>query len=207
MSSRRQLVMGVCVLLAAAVNAAALGAADRWAGQRVSMPAAAGTATNRPTALLLVAHGAAAAAPPVAHNPQPQPPEIDTAAPAALKRLPPPAPAQPLLADDETAPELPEPMRFYTYTEVDRPAWPVTDWPLDVHALDAAGIERLVFEVMVSDRGDVLGCAILHPIALNEAVRTWLERLLAATPMEPAMRDGELVASVRRIELVVEAVP
>jgi hypothetical protein len=96
------------------------------------------------------------------------------------------------------------PVRFYTFQEVDRAAEPDTDWPIDVETLDAIGIARLVFEVLVDDRGTVISCTVLDPSGLPEAARIDLEQRLAATSLRPALRDGRFVASQRRIELLIE---
>jgi hypothetical protein len=95
-------------------------------------------------------------------------------------------------------------VRFYTFQEVDRAAEPETDWPIDIATLDAIGIERLVFEVMVDDRGSVIRCTVLDPSGLPDAARIDLEQRLAATALQPALRGGRFVASQRRIELLVE---
>ena len=99
------------------------------------------------------------------------------------------------------AAQIPSEVRFYTFSEVDRAAAPESDWNLDVEALDAIGVRRLVFEVLVSDRGDIVECTVLDPVGLDGEVKRDLEQRLSATQLQPALRAGRLVASVRRIEL------
>jgi hypothetical protein len=93
--------------------------------------------------------------------------------------------------------------RFFASGEVDRPAEPDSDWNLDTAVLDAAGIERLVFDVFVSDTGGGVGCTILEPAEIAPATRTLLEDRLRQTVLQPALRGGMPVASVRRIEVTV----
>ena len=101
----------------------------------------------------------------------------------------------------------PQPVVFYTFHEVDNPAFPESDWNLDVESLDAIGVQRLAFEVLISDSGDVVGCTVLAPADLTDDVKHGLEQRLSATRLLPAERGGQLVASVRRIELAVAAAP
>lgn len=117
-----------------------------------------------------------------------------------LQPLPhPPAPAVPkaLLATSEAD----NPARFYRSSEVDRPAAPDSDWNLDTALLDAAGVETLVFEIFIDRSGEVVGCAILEPSTLGAAARHAIEARLSQTLLQPAMRAGIAVASVRRIEV------
>jgi hypothetical protein len=96
---------------------------------------------------------------------------------------------------------------FYTFHEVDNPAFPESDWNLDAEALDAIGVQRLAFEVLISDLGDVVGCTVLSPTDLAEEAKRSLERRISATRMLPAERHGAPVASVRRIELALAVEP
>ena len=124
------------------------------------------------------------------------------ATPTTTETAPPPAPS----AHSGTSTATPAPaVRYYGFHEVDTPARPQSDWPLDVDMLDEIGITRLVFEVMVSDRGEVVGCTVLDPSGIDETARRTLEERLQQTPLTPARRGGRNVASVRRIELLVEA--
>lgn len=100
-------------------------------------------------------------------------------------------------------PETAAPMEFYGFGEVDQPAVPDSDWNLDTAVLDIAGLERLVFEIFVSHTGEVVGCTILEPDVLAEETRQMLEDRLRQTVLQPAVRAGVAVASVRRIELSV----
>ena len=101
----------------------------------------------------------------------------------------------------------PQPVDFYTFREVDKPAFPESDWNLDVESLDAIGVQRLAFEVLISDAGEVIGCTVLAPTDLADDVKHGLEQRLSATRLLPAERNGQLVASVRRIDLAVTTVP
>ena len=95
-------------------------------------------------------------------------------------------------------------VRFYRSSEVDLPAAPDSDWNLDTALLDAAGVERLVFELFIGGNGEVVGCAILEPAALDAQVRQTIENRLRQTVLQPAIRAGATVASVRRIEVSTE---
>ena len=99
------------------------------------------------------------------------------------------------------APEGGSVVRFYRSSEVDRPAEPDSDWNLDTAVLDAAGVERLVFEVFIGRNGEVVACTILEPAALDSQARQTIEDRLRQTALQPAVRGGAAVASVRRIEV------
>ena len=99
--------------------------------------------------------------------------------------------------------DVPNAVRYYRIGEVDRPAVPESDWNLDTAALDSAGLSRMVFEVFVSREGLVVGCTILEPARLADEIRTRLEDRLKQSVLQPARRDGEAVASVRKIEIEV----
>jgi hypothetical protein len=116
-----------------------------------------------------------------------------------------PATARATTVATTTAPS--QPVLFYAFHEVDNPAYPMSDWNLDVDTLDEIGITRLVFEVLINDRGEVVGCTVLDPTGLPDDVRHRLEQRLSETTLEPAQRAGQRVASMRRIELVVAPAP
>jgi len=97
-----------------------------------------------------------------------------------------------------------DPIRFYRLSEVDEPAEPAAEWAIDLQSLDALGLGHLAFEVLVSDRGAVVSCAVLNAPGLNDEVRASLESRLMSTNMKPAVRAGLRVASVRHVELYVE---
>ena len=103
--------------------------------------------------------------------------------------------------------DLAQPTRFYSYAEVDRAAKPEHDWNIDLAALDALGLEQLVFEVFISDTGQAVGCHVLAPTGLPEDSRHALEQRLLETRLTPALRAGQAVASRRRIEMLVSTTP
>jgi hypothetical protein len=147
-----------------------------------------------------------------AHDEPPVPTSAPNAAPSGATSH---ASAAPKLAKLPTADTAlaasarppPQPVVFYTFREVDKPAFPESDWNLDIESLDDIGVQRLAFEVLISDRGDVVGCTVLAPDDLTDEVKHGLERRLSATRLLPAERRGQLVASVRRIDLTVSAIP
>jgi len=147
-----------------------------------------------------------------AHDEPPAPTSAPNAAPSGATSH---ASAAPKLAKLPTADTAlaassrppPQPVVFYTFREVDKPAFPESDWNLDVESLDAIGVQRLAFEVLISDRGEVVGCTVLAPTDLTDDVKRGLEQRLSATRLLPAERKGQLVASVRRIDLAVAAIP
>lgn len=198
------------VVLAALLNAGALAFVTR-------LETTAAVAPNSPKsiggrlAVQLLPMRPAAVAPPERTVPAAGP----VAAPTPAAALPQPAPAPTPTATpppafvDMPSPNLPTveapgPVRFYTYDEVESPAAPTADWALDAAALDNIGVTRLVFEILVNERGDVLMCSVLEPAELAAETRQNLEQRLAETVLQPAIRAGRLVASMRRIELTVE---
>lgn len=92
-------------------------------------------------------------------------------------------------------------VRFYRSSEVDRAAEPDSDWNLDTAVLDAVGVERLVFEVFIGRNGEVVWCTVLEPAGLDTQARQTIENRLRQTTLQPAVRAGTAVASVRRIEV------
>ena len=74
-----------------------------------------------------------------------------------------------------------DPVRFYRLSEVDSPAEPEGDWALDLDALDALGLDRVAFEVLVSDRGVIVSCVLLDSAGLPPDVRAGLEQRLRST--------------------------
>jgi hypothetical protein len=203
---RRRAAIAISLLLAALLNAGAIGMASQRARPAGSVSQAAARAT---LVLLPPAPARPAAARPQQLAMAPQ--AVQPTRPAEPVEAPQAVPPSTVSPDESTALGVPpvsdtltQPVRFYTFHEVDRAAEPDTDWPLDIETLDAIGIARLVFEVMVDDRGSVIACSVLDPSGLPEAARLELEQRLAATPLRPALRGGRFVASQRRIELLVE---
>ena len=90
---------------------------------------------------------------------------------------------------------------YYGFDEVDTPALPDTDWNLDPSLLDALGVSRMVFEVFISETGAVVDCHVIEPDALDPDARQTLETRLRQTTLQPALRGGRSVASLRKIEL------
>ena len=195
-SGARSAAIMASVVLAVLLNAGAVGVAaslsshgDDSAGHAVEAP-------RRSTLVWLSAH-TTAPAPEVTHV-------ADVPAQALGRtRQPPPGTRTPRADAPDPLVEPAYPVRFYTFMEVDSPAYPRSDWNLDVDALEAVGISRLVFEVLVNDRGEVVECTVLDPTGLPDDARRGLEQRLRETNLQPAQRAGQLVASMRRIELVV----
>jgi len=195
---RRRGALVACALGALLVNAAALVASDMASSSRSAPPTKPIVSPNR--ALLLVparrAIGTTTTSAQAADSILRSPPSPPTAAN-------PPADAPLAWAKGiEVRAPAEQPIRFYRFPEVDRPADPQPDWDIDPEALDKLGLRRLAFEVLINDRGEIVGCTILDPPALADDIRNDLEARLQATPMNPAVRGGQRVASVRRIELL-----
>jgi hypothetical protein len=200
-SSPHPAALATCAVLALVLNVGAIGMASLWNSPIDATPRADKT-PNRTTLVLIPAE---ADAPPA---PAPAPAGIDNSSPSDSQhrvKAPLPAPRPALTSDPGT--ESAHRVVFYTYHEVDNPAFPASDWNLDVDSLDKIGVTRLTFEVLVSADGDVLGCTVLTPDSLDPVVRRDLEDRISKTRMLPAIRAGQLVASMRRIELVVAAAP
>ena len=94
-------------------------------------------------------------------------------------------------------------MRFYRSDEVDLPAQPDSDWNLDAVTLAEAGLSALVFDMLIGPQGEVISCTIVGPDVLRAELREALEGRLRQTVLQPALKAGEPVASVRRIEVSV----
>ena len=94
---------------------------------------------------------------------------------------------------------------FFGYDEVDTPARPSTDWNLDPAALDDIHSDRLVFDVYVSDTGEVIGCTVREPATLSDSERDSITSRLRGTVLTPALRSGRPVSSTRTIEISVVA--
>ena len=94
--------------------------------------------------------------------------------------------------------------RYFEISEVDREAQPVPDWAIDAPGLYSVGLRRAVMQVLVSDAGQAVRCVVeaAEPPSLLGLVKETLERQVCSTPLDPAVKDGRAVASVRRIELL-----
>lgn len=193
----------VCVLIAFAFNAGALVIADSASG--TVTPALAPASSRAISGLLLVAPMAPAAV--AANRPTAAAPvkaiAVDArATPGTVTQRASGLPAR--LADATTASRADAELRFFRLGEVDEPAEPASDWNLDVATLDQLGIDHVIFEVLVSDRGEIINCALALPLDLRPEVRLGLEKRLRQTEMRPAIKEGTRVASYRRIELYVD---
>ena len=200
----RSRTLAACAVLAVILNACAIGLAAEASSLRWNGVVASASEKPRLVAVVLVAAPETAATlPSISHDAAPavnnHPPSTQRHVPASLPsaRIP----------QSHAAAEPVQQVMFYAFREVDSPASPETDWNLDVETLDQIGVQRLVFEVLISDRGDVVGCTVLEPSDLTDDVKRDLEKLLSQTRVRPALRTGQLVASVRRIELLVASSP
>lgn len=201
--ARRLTARAACVSIAFALNAGAIVIADSASG--TAAPALAPAPSRATSTLLLVvpmapaavASNRATAAVPVK--------AIDAgarASPGAVTQRAGGLPAR--LADATTASRADAELRFFRLGEVDEPAEPASDWNVDVATLDQLGIDYVIFEVLVSDRGEIVNCALALPLDLRPEVRLGLEQRLRETEMRPAVKEGTRVASYRRIELYVD---
>lgn len=202
----RPAALTACAVLAVMLNAGAIGLASEasspWSGVAASIH---DSNPHRMAVVLIAAPGASSE--PVSISRRAQPMTTPSHSPEAVHRLPASLPTANTVPPGTAADEPPQPVLFYPFREVDSPAFPSTDWNLDVDTLDQFGVQRLVFEVLVNDSGEVVGCTVLQPSDLADDVKRDLEKRLSETPLLPALRAGQLVASVRRIELVVASAP
>ena len=190
--------LAACAVLAVILNAGAIGIVSRAASSWAGVAPLADDPPQRGVMVLLPAPAVPSTAwaiQPAAGSPEP----VITTRQSRLN--------QPKARTTAVAVGAPQPVMFYPFREVDNAAYPESDWNLDVDMLDQLGLRRLVFEVMVSDRGVVVGCTVLEPTDLSDEVKRKLEARLSETTLLPAQRAGQLVASVRRIELVVADAP
>ena len=192
--------LAACAALAVVLNAGAIGIAASASSARANVAASRSDDMPLGTMMLVAAHNeltVSASDPNAASSSA----TSQTSAAPKLAKLP---------AANTTPASLqsaPQPVVFYAFHEVEKPAFPESDWNLDIESLDAIGVQRLAFEVLISDRGDVVGCTVLAPADLTDEVKHGLEQRLSATRLLPAERQGQFVASVRRIDLTVSAIP
>ncbi|MEP7101708.1 MAG: hypothetical protein ABI781_14445 [Burkholderiales bacterium] len=191
-----------CVSAALALNLIALAVfasvATAWQGESTGRGGTSwitATTLDRPAATTAANEEPAPGTEPATPSERPKPARPE-------RRLMPSPPAP--LPSAETAGE---PMRFYGFSEVDRPAEPEpdSDWNLDPAALDAFGVQALVFDIFISRTGEVIDCKIIEPQSLPDEARAALEDRLRQTVLQPAWRHDVAVASVRRIEISVVA--
>jgi hypothetical protein len=197
--SRRHRNIAVIVLLAVGLHVAAIEvisrATTRWS--QSGAPFRVATLELVPLHYTTLAPAVGSTRP---HSDAQASPATATSQPRAGAQTPgPPAPQEFL----NTSATIQHAERFYRSDEVDQPATPDSDWNLDAVALDSSGINRLVFEIFVDGTGRVVGCTILEPRSLNADTRRILSERLSATTLQSAMRQGQAVASVRRIEMTV----
>lgn len=202
----RPAALTACAVLAVMLNAGAIGlasdASSPWSDIATSTP------DNNPHRVAVVLIAAPdSLGEPASLSQRSRPVAVSARVPETVHRLSASIPTASTVPPSAAANEPPPPVLFYPFREVDSPAFPSTDWNLDVDTLDQFGVQRLVFEVLVNDRGEVVGCSVLQPSNLADDVRHDLERRLSETSLLPALRAGQLVASVRRIELVVASAP
>ena len=200
-TSRRTPGLAACAALAVVLNAGAIGIATNLSSARPSVVVSK-SEDKRVGTMMLVA----------AHNEPTVPASAVNAAPSDAASRTSTAPKLAKVPTANMAPTAvtqlpPRPVVFYSFREVDKPAFPESDWNLDVESLDAIAVQRLVFEVLISDRGEVVGSTVLAPTDLSDDVKRGLEQRLSATRLLPAEREGQLVASMRRIDLAVGAFP
>jgi hypothetical protein len=213
----------VCCLLATALNAATL--VTLWRGSTAKPPLHRLKLKRESVAAMTVVAAVAppkpkppetakaidkplasvSAAPRLAARPKPAPPQSPVAATSEPVT---PEPVTPMAASPEPltpAPSDPDsPIPYYNFPDVDTPAEPESDWNLDAATLDGLGLTTLIFDVYISHTGEVVGLTILQPEGLDEAVRTRLQQRMSLTTVQPAVREGRAVNSVRRIRLSTE---
>jgi hypothetical protein len=196
-TSPRATGLAACVVLALTLNVGVVGIATgtsstQHGGVSKRDNATAGTMTlvSAPSRSTAPPRSLEAAPGDTASNaPTPKPTNLPSASTTASSTLP------------------PQQIVFYAFHEVDNPAFPESDWNLDAETLDAIGAQRLAFEVLISARGEVVGCTVLSPADLADDVKRDLERRISATRLLPAEREGQPVASTRRIELALAVEP
>lgn len=197
---RRPAIFAACAVLAVILNASAIGVAV--SASALSHGTVTGPSDGRFGAAMMLIAGIEASEPPKgdAAGARVRPSE------PSMRHVPTARQARAAVAASSPG-ESTQPVVFYSFREVDNAAFPESDWSLDVASLDAIGVERLVFEVLVSNRGEIVGSSVLAPADLPMEVQRDLEKRISATTMLPASRAGQLVASVRRIELIVADTP
>lgn len=94
------------------------------------------------------------------------------------------------------------PPAYYETADVDVPAMPDPDWNLDAAGLATVGVKRLSFEVLVSRDGVAEQCTVLSMEPPMPSTWPFIASQLCRTRLSPALRRGEPVPNVRRIELV-----
>jgi hypothetical protein len=130
------------------------------------------------------------------------PPAVST-----VNEPPAPAPAPPPRGTAATAvapvpPATGTSSAYHEIEDVDVPATPQPDWNIDADGLARVGVRRLAFEVYVSREGVAERCAILSMDPPLIDARPAIAERLCRTRLSPALRQGQPVPSVRRLELL-----
>ena len=193
--------------IALALNAAALAVADGASALRAARGGAGGAASARGPADLAADHAANAAEGADTRECRHARGEVDGADTALHGRrarargdgVPVQLARATVVGSEDAA------LRFYRIGELDEPAEPAADWNLDIAALDDLGLDRIAFELLIGDRGEIIACTVAAPPDLPAEIRQALESRLQQTQMRPAVRDGVRVASYRRIEIYADA--
>lgn len=100
-------------------------------------------------------------------------------------------------------PDTTEGPRYFTVSEVDKPAVPRPDWQVDVPLLMGLGVRSFSVDVLISETGSAEQCAVTR-IEPEQSVdlRHVVETKFCETVLSPALRRGVAVRSIRHIELL-----
>jgi hypothetical protein len=93
---------------------------------------------------------------------------------------------------------------FWAREDLDTPAIPVSEPEIDVGRIAAAGLEHLVLDVWISRAGTVLRVDVREPAGASPTLQVFVNGVVESVKsveFEPALRNGERVASYKRLEL------
>lgn len=95
---------------------------------------------------------------------------------------------------------------FLSIHDVDIPATPVGEWVIDFSTWPPGTSRAIVVDMWISASGELEHWELVSDMPDRQMAENSL-RLLGETPINPARRNGQRVASFRRIEITVDVLP
>lgn len=96
--------------------------------------------------------------------------------------------------------------QYLALEETDTPAMPAANWILPLKKGYLQAVSSIVVRVWIQKSGSIAGVELLdvRPSLLSESQMREVVDWLANTPMNPAIKNGESVASKRTVEIAFE---
>ena len=92
---------------------------------------------------------------------------------------------------------------YFTFTKVDVPAMPVGEWVINTEIWPLGDVSTLTFTVWISNTGEIVRWETSNN-ALNSNLANEALQDIKRTVLNPALRNGTKVPSVRTIELQID---